>query len=172
MIELPQSRHREAGPGRRRSPWSGRGDYGPFQLKGQIKFPREDTVQNLIALNGLKEPIKIGVADIDNINAALFQEAQKANRGSDKYVQILTNKPRDAFFVAVIDGTPIPVGWDGLVRMLRDGARDGPGRDSLLDRAQVQRGEEFLHTFVQQLRERFKVKVMDNAKGADNDVGA
>jgi hypothetical protein len=147
----------------------GGGQYAPYQLQGQLKYPRDDTVQNLIALNGLKEPIKIGVPDIDNVNAALFQEAQKANRGSSMYVQILTNQPRDTFYVAVIDGRPIPVGWDGLARMLRDGAVN---RDSLLDRAQAKRGEEFLQTFVQQLRDRFKVKVFDTAKGIDNDVGA
>ena len=146
----------------------GGGEYAPFQLQGQIKYPRDDTVQNLIALNGLKEPIKIGVADIDNINAALFQEAQKANRGSDRYVQILTNQPRDTFYVAVMADRPIQVGWGGLATMLRDGAVN---RDSLLDRAQAKRGEEFLQTFVQQLRERFKVKVNDNAKGIDNDAG-
>ncbi len=147
------------------------GDYAPYQLQGQIKYPREDTVQQLIGLYGLKEPIKIGVADIDNINAALFQEAQKAGRGPNMYVQILTNRPRDAFYVAVIADRPIPVGWEGLVKMMRD-AHAGPGRDTLLDRAQVKRGEEFLQTFVQQLRDRFKVKVFENAKGADNDVGA
>ena len=95
------------------------------------------------------------------------------------YVQILTNRPRDAFYVAVLDGQPIRVGWGGQGgrttggprRDAAQGARMGPGRDTLLDRAQAKRGEEFLQTFVQQLRERFKVTVNENAKGADNDVG-
>ena len=146
----------------------GPASYGPFQLRGEIKYPREDTVQNLLALNGLKEPIKIGVPEIDNINAALFQEAQKNNRGASKFVQILTNQPRDTFYVAVLDGAPMPVGWGGLATMLRDGAT---GRDSLLDRAQAKRGDEFMQSFVQQLRERFKVKVNDSGKAIDNDVG-
>ena len=147
----------------------GGGDYGPFKLHGEITYPRDDTVANLLALNGLKEPIKIGVADIDNVNAALFAEAQKANRGTSKYVQILTNKPRDTFYVAVLEGPPTPVGWHGLAMILRDGALN---RDTLVNRAQARRGEEFLQTFVEKLRERYKVKINENAKAIDNDVGA
>ena len=152
-----------------RSPDGLGGNYGPYKIQGDIKFPRDDTVPNLIAMNGLKEPIKIGVPDIDNVNAALFQDAQKANRGSTKYVQILTNQPRDTFYVAVLEGQPIAVGYERLARMLHMGAN---GQDSLIDRAQARRGEEFLTTsFIQQLRERFKVKVFDIGKGMDNEVG-
>jgi hypothetical protein len=149
------------------NPFGGGGaTYGPFQIHGELKYPREDTVPNLLALYGLKEPIKIGVPDIDNVNAALFAEAQKANRGAIKYVQILTNQPRDTFYVAVLDGMT-PVGWGGLGALLREGAT---GRDSLLDRAQAKRGDEFMTTFVQQLRERFKVKVFEAAKSVDNEA--
>ena len=84
------------------------------------------------------------------------------------YVQILTNQPRDTFYVAVLDGPPTPEpGWGERSAMLRRSRRAG---DSLLDRAQAKRGEEFLTSFVQQLRETFKVKVFEAAKGMDNEV--
>jgi hypothetical protein len=150
------------------NPFGGGGDFGPYKLHGEIKYPRDDTVPSLLALNGLKEPIKIGVADIDNLNAALFAEAQKANRGPSKFVQILTNKPRDTFYIAVLNGPPTPVGWRDLTTMLRGGASN---RDTLVNRAQAHRGEEFMQSFILQLRERYKVKINESAKTIDSDVG-
>ena len=82
-------------------------DYFPMSLpKDKISYPRDDMMQQVVSLYDLKSPIKTGAKELDEINEELFKQVQKLNRPEGKYVQILTNKPRSVFYVAIIARPP------------------------------------------------------------------
>ena len=147
----------------------GAGLYGTYQLHGEIKHPRDDTVEQVLALHDLKDPIKIGVPELDAVNEVLYREAASAKRGPEKYIQILTNKPRDTFFVAVIEGS-FPASGAVFRQQILEGA--AKGSDSLFDRAQVKRGEEHYRLLVEQLNRIHKVKREAAAEKLDTDTGS
>jgi len=82
-------------------------DYFPYPLpKDQFEFPRDDTMQNLVNLYNLKEPVKVGNEQLDALNKELFELANKDKQPAGKFVQILTNKPRSIYYVAAVSKLP------------------------------------------------------------------
>jgi hypothetical protein len=138
----------------------------PFKLRGEVKYARDDAAEQLLALHDLKEPIKIGVPEIDRVNEELFRLGSNNKIAPDKFVQILTNKPRDTFFVAAID-TRLPVAAGTFVNFVLPHAAEGG--DLIFDIAQVKRGEEHYRALVQQIRQQHKVKV-ENEKALESDA--
>jgi len=90
--------------------------YNPYKLPAEaIPFPRDDTVANLLQLYNLKKPFetwndtaKTGFKELDEFNKQLFEAMAKApkDEAGNRYVQIITNKPRSAFYVAVVTTKP------------------------------------------------------------------
>lgn len=142
--------------------------------KDMFSYPREDMVKQLLTLRDLQEPIKIGVTDIDNLNAALFKKATDSKLGPTRFVQVLTNKPRDTYFVAVIGFDVGHNPRDFFTRVV-PGAVPGQGgfasADPFFDRAQEQLGKTHLQDLILQLRRDHRVKIEESARGIDADPG-
>jgi hypothetical protein len=141
----------------------GAGIYTDYKLRrGAINYPHEDTVKHLLALNDpSKLPIKTGIVDLDRLNAELFEDAKAKNLPSDKYVQVLTNKPRDTYYVAVVQFNRGASALEFYFSVL-----PGAGRfqDFLFDRAQQKIGADHYRELILQLRVSHGVKVLDGAK--------
>src|SRR5262249_47248140 len=129
-------------------------DYAPYELpKGVIVYPRDDTVKQVLSLRDLKEPIKTGWRELDEINKKLV-EGKKAG---DKKVQILVNAPRSILYVATAVHTPPPSRDD--FRIAYQHAPGFPVRDALVDEAQIDAGKTFRQQLIAQLRNSAEVKV-------------
>jgi hypothetical protein len=142
----------------------------PYQLpKDVILYPTEDMTKELMELRTLKAPIAIKpiesksektpmdvndvVKKVNEINANLFK--MSAAKGAPQ-VQILTNRPRTIFYVAVVL-KEYPPSQIEFLEMWSDALRRPvPGTpvylDTIIDRAQQEAGQEFEKRFVQQLR--------------------
>ena len=81
-------------------------DYAAPPLpKNTFDYPREDLMKQILSLHDLKKPIKIDNKELDEINKELYDQAVKEKKPGN-FVQILTNKPRSVYYVAVITRQP------------------------------------------------------------------
>lgn len=126
-------------------------DYGKPPLpKEKFVFPRENTIDDLISLYDLTEPIKIGNKEIDDVNESLFRKVKdEQNVPIGHYVQVLTNRPRSVFYVAFVSRPP-EAKKDDFISSLRGAAVP---RDHFVQRIQQQDGREFRRNMVKALRE-------------------
>lgn len=148
----------------------GAGKYSDYKLKrGTMNYPREDIVSQLLSLNDIQKPIKTDIPDLDRLNEDLFNEAKAKNLAGDRYVQILTNKPRDTFYVAVVQANRGANTNEFYLGVLPGAAQM---QDLLFDRASEKIGEEHYRALKQQLRKDHRVTVYDAAKSLDNEGGS
>ncbi len=153
-----------------RQPFGRNGAYSKFKLKRDaVSFPRDDMVSQLLALNDLKEPIKTEVPDLDKLNADLFADATAKKMLGDKFVQVLTNKPRDTFYIAVVASTAGKADSNDFFTVVLRGA--ATGQDMFFLRAQERLGAEHFRAVVQQLRKNHRVEVFEGAKSYDEAGG-
>lgn len=143
----------------------GGASYEQYKLKrGLINYPREDMVAQILSLGNLQKPIKIDVPDIDRLNEDLFNEA-KAKKVNP--VQVLTNKPRDTYYLAVV-----PINRGANANEFYFGVLPALTRMHLLfDRAAEKISDEHYLQLKQQLRKDHRVNVLEGAKLLDNDGG-
>jgi hypothetical protein len=153
-----------------RQHFGGPGVYTDFKLKrGTINFPRDDMVSQLLTLGDLKKPIEMKISDLDKLNADLFEAAKAQKLPGDKFVQVLANKPRDTFYLAVVQ---LPRGANAAEFFLSVLPGAFQGRDLLFERAQQRLGEEHFKELVRQLRRNHNVTIQDGAKSFDTDGGS
>jgi len=163
-------------------------DYGKAPIpKDKIEHPREDMIDQAFNLYDLKEPIKIGtkelyetnkqIKDLDDINKDLFDKLKPAGKGN--FVQILTNKPRSAFYIAIVDGPPRmdrdqKVEFENSLRLasrpenademrFRQINLKGILKDRFVERVQVQDATLYRQSLVESLK-----KTLNFTPGADN----
>ena len=75
--------------------------------KGEIPFARDDMMEDIVRLFNLTEPIKTDNKALDDINKMLFEKTRNNKKDPNgEFVQILTNKPRTVFYVAVVTTLP------------------------------------------------------------------
>lgn len=144
--------------------------YVPFPLpKETFSFPRDDMAASLVSLGDLQKSIEIsssdpqkpepGVKELNDLNKALF-ETGKLN---GQFVQVLTNKPRNAFYVARVTRAPTALPPD-FRSAYRGAFSTGRSLDTLLDHAQEDAGKSFRLAFIEQLRRQYRVQLTDTAK--------
>lgn len=122
--------------------------YKDFELPaGTMSYPRKDTAANLLGLYDLKKEIEIGYPSLDKINKSLYNEVSKEKNPKGKFVQILTNQPRNAFFVAVVKDAPEPSHIDFNMTV-----RDAFGHDGFFDRSLTDAGKKMREDLMRQLR--------------------
>jgi hypothetical protein len=144
-------------------------DYAPPSLpKDKIVYPRDDMIPLVLSLFDLKKPIETGNKDLDEINKELYDLGTKQNlRDKDKFVQIIPDKPRSIFYVAVITSPPraepfyfrdvmagAPFAFLGLNPMRSP-------RDYFVDRAQEQEAKLYRADFIRGLRKTHEFKEID-----------
>jgi hypothetical protein len=121
--------------------------YEDYQLpRGKILYPRDDMAKQILALRDLKEPIKLGIAEMDKLNKSLFE----ATKDGGKVIQVLTNKPQTVFYVAVLANPPQarPVGFLDAYRMVGG----LPALNLFVDRCQGEFAREYRQELMRQLR--------------------
>ncbi len=121
--------------------------YEDYKLPpGKIQYPRDDTAKQVLALRDLKEPLKVGIPEMDKLNQELF----KATKDSGHVVQILTNKPQTVFYVAslVRPAPALPSGFMEAYRM----AGGMPARNLFVERCQSDLAQQFREELMRQLR--------------------
>jgi hypothetical protein len=158
-------------------------DYFPPPLpKDKIKpndYPRENMMEQILGLYDLKKPIETGNKELDKANADLYQltKDQKVP-DKDRFVQILANKPRSIFYVAVVTSSPKADPLPFFLAMIgapfpeiRQDKLPVP-RDHFIDRAQEQEAKLYRVEFMRGLGEAHNFKVIDSdARKAFDDRG-
>lgn len=142
--------------------------YVDFDLEpGLITYPSKDTAANLLELYDLKKPIEIGYPPLDNLNKLLFSEVNKDKKPQGKYVQVLTNQPRTAFYIAITREQPFTSHGDFNLAV-----REAASHDGLFERAQRDAAKRQREALVQQLRAAHDVvaPTEDTRKHFDSDA--
>jgi len=151
--------------------------YHGFQLPAdKLVYPVDKMADSILTLHDLKQPIKTGNEAIDNINKNLFNDAQKMKErpGIGKYVQILTNKPQTAYYVAAVTRAPVPDFSDfRRAYQFSVGLPDenNPSRwtDDFIDHTQAAFATEYRDDILAALKQRFNVKIdEERSKDFDN----
>ncbi|MBI3411136.1 MAG: hypothetical protein HY040_22605 [Planctomycetes bacterium] len=119
--------------------------YAPYVApKGTFDFPRDDMATELTKLTNLKKPIETGKKDVDDINITLF----KVGDANKHVVQILTNKPRNVFYVVAVT----KVRDDSPFIFDLAFSKAAFGQDNLFERAQENFGVELRRAILDQMR--------------------
>lgn len=146
--------------------------YGEYKLpRGLVPYPREDMVQQLLTLNDLKKPIKQDIPELDRLNEELFRDAEAKKLTTDRFVQVLTNKPRDMYYLAVVSLPSKQANTIEFFSFVLTGAARMPP-DRLFDIAAERLGQEHYRELVRQLRKLHNVDVYEAAKTFDNESGS
>jgi hypothetical protein len=146
----------------------GKIDYAAVPMpKNLFEYPRSDIMAQVVGLYDLKKPIKIDWKELDEINKELFDEVFKEKKPGN-FVQILTNKPRSVYYIAVVSRPPLAdmrdfaeamkmAGYDDQryqmwLQMQQHGMRRGPWLDMFVMRAQQQEARRFRQQLVDDLK--------------------
>ncbi len=142
-----------------------RTDYqAPPTPKEGLELPRKDLMEYLLQMVKPDKAFKLGTGAIDQLNLRLFNQAPKKDP-EGKYVQVLTNQPQSAYYVAVVTKQPRHSDLDFQLTLL--GApnpilTNRPGlQNSFVQKAQVHLGKEYRNQVLVQLRESMNVYTTD-----------
>jgi hypothetical protein len=146
-------------------------DYEEYPLpKDKFAFPRDDMGKQVLSLVELKKPVESGNSTLDDINKKLFDLNKKlAKENVGKQVQILTNKPQTAFYVAVVTTTPAAAKIEFEFAYRR---AVGQPLDTLIMRGQQDLAKEYRQRLMTQLRDEmgYEVVSQSDAKSYDTDT--
>jgi hypothetical protein len=143
--------------------------YVDFDLEpGLITYPRKDTATNLLELYDLKKPIEIGYPPLDRTNKELYNEVSKDKKPEGKYVQVLTNQPHTAFYIAITREQPFISHGDFNLAV-----REAASHDGFFERGQRDAAKRQREALVQQLRTAHDVvaPTEETRKHFDSDAG-
>lgn len=126
--------------------------------KDTIPYPREDTMKEVLSLFDMKGPISIGNKDLDDVNKELYDKVSKDKDKNkpENFIQILTNKPRSIYYVALISKPPLADELEFKEAMLRAPYKIGPLRDLFAERAQEQEAKLYRANLITWLQESHK----------------
>ncbi|MSQ93515.1 MAG: hypothetical protein EXR98_03040 [Gemmataceae bacterium] len=132
--------------------------------KDMIPHSRDDMMKELLSLFDMKAPISIGNKDLDDVNKELFDlvsKDQDKNKPAN-FIQILTNKPRSIYYVALISQAPKASQEDFHQAMLRASEmKFGPLRDFFAQRAQEDEAKQYRADLIHWLQQSHKYS-LDN----------
>jgi hypothetical protein len=142
-------------------------DYEPYALKrGLIPFAREDMVKQLLLMTrSQKEPIKVDIGELDELNKGLFLGDLKADEKKATYqVQVLTNKPRTVYYIVTLARERPPSKDEFIGTVLGRAFMMGKEQNRFVDVAQEELGKDVMAEMTKQLREQFEVWESEGAK--------
>ena len=143
--------------------------------RNEVPFPREDMVKQFLALGDLKAPLKIETKDPDkentfkdlnDLNAALFLPNYKMDKDKLGQLQVLTNKPRTVYYIALVTNVKEPNPFDYFAAVLPQALGKDTAHNTFVDQVQAEYGKEFLRVMVEQMRDEAGVALSDSAKKA------
>jgi hypothetical protein len=107
----------------------------------------------VLGLYDMKKPIKIDYKELDEINKDLFDQVAKEKKPGN-FVQILTNKPRSVYYIAVVSKLP-EADYRSFGRAMENASYpDNQFRkmDYFVLRAQQQEGRRFRQQVIEDLK--------------------
>ncbi len=149
-------------------------EYGAYPLpKDKLAYPTDDLLANLLALYEPAKAIETGMKEVDDLNKTLFNLAKKENQPAGKHVQVLVNKPRSVFYIAVVSRPPQVSREEFAGAVFNAALTKFQFQDALLPRAQEEHGRAFRAQLVEQFREAAGYVLYDEKARADfeNDSG-
>ncbi|MBI3824158.1 MAG: hypothetical protein HY289_15935, partial [Planctomycetes bacterium] len=152
-------------------------DYFPPSIpKDTFVYPPDNMMDQIVRLYNLQGPIELGGKenkDIDDINKELYEEA-KAHKDPARFVQILPNKARSVYYVAMVTAKPREdvdgfraalIGaryLDPQMRMMMIQMQHGMNRDLFVDRAQKDFAERYRAEFIEGLQKAHNYSLKDS----------
>jgi hypothetical protein len=134
--------------------------------RNEIPFPRSDMVKDLLALHNLPAPLKIeDYKDLNDLNSSLFVQPKPGARPKLGQVQVLTNKPRTVYYVAMVTKVSEPEMFHYFETVLPQ-AVPGKSQNMFIDQVQIDYGKNLLKTSMEQLRLQAEVFISDEARKA------
>ena len=131
---------------------------------GKIPFPREDMVRDLLKLHNQTAPLKYeDMKEVSDLNDKLFDKNLKP---SLKYgqVQVLTNKPRTVYYVAMVAAVKPAEIFQFFADALPQAAATGRSQNHFVDQVQSDYGKELLKLVIDQLKAQGDVMISDQAR--------
>ncbi len=134
--------------------------YHEFTLpKDMFTYPREDMAKQLLALTKLgkgEKPLKTGYTELDNLNEKLSKEKDFHQ------IQVLTNKPQDTFYVAVVTAA---IGANKMDFAMSLKKSSGFGEtDVFVQLAHDEAAKEFRRALTAQLRQQTGYEILADAE--------
>src|SRR5439155_7614509 len=115
-----------------------------------------------------KDPEKEGggasFKDLNDLNAALFQPSFKMDKSKVGQLQVLTNKPRSVYYIALVTNVKEPNPFDYYAAVLPQALGRDNAQNTFVDQVQAEYGKEFLRVMVEQMREQGGVWISDSAR--------
>lgn len=161
--------------------------YREFPLPDNtFKLPRDDMVKQLLALTAMDKidkPLKSDYKDkdgkdqtfkaLDDLNKELFDITRKLpeKERAGKFVQVLTNKPHTAFWVAAVVAVP-GADMNAFAEAYKKATSlFGPPPDAFITLAQEETARQYRQALLQQLRDEMKLKIVGDKEREAFDKG-
>jgi hypothetical protein len=141
--------------------------------KDLIPYPRASMSKEVYSLYGLKDPISYWDSkkpddqqepgsdkDLDNLNSKELFPKSPPREGVEQPVQVLTNKPRSVYYVAVVAAV-FPASEKDFFAAYAKTKGGGEQADLFVPMAHADKGVEFREIFIQQLRAKHQLKIED-----------
>jgi hypothetical protein len=147
------------------------GKYLPYELpRNTFLYPQGDMVKQLLIMNELsrdsKAGIKTGNKQLDQLNEELLKRKLEG-----KQVQVLTNKPRSHYYVAVVTHAQPPSRLQ-FVMTYQNAAGQFRAHDEFVASFQANAGIEYRRALTKQLRDAAEVSITSGAQaGFDGSSG-
>jgi hypothetical protein len=158
--------------------------------RNKIPFARPDMVKQLIALHGLQEHLKVDVEELEKpgkaastdtaaasrakqelealnkLNAELFSaDLAKNPKAKVGQVQVLTNKPRDIFYIATVVDAVQPSMYGYLTHdLMPQLSSKESSQFAFADQVQKDYGKELLRMLSQQMRSQADVEISEQGR--------
>ncbi len=149
-------------------------EYSAYPIpREKLVYPPDDLLTSLLSLHEPTKAFETGYKEIDDLNKALFLATKKEKQNAGKFVQVLVNKPRSVFYIAVVSQQPQPSREDFTQSVINAPLSKFQFLDALLPRAQEDHGKAFRALLLDQFREAASYALYDEKARADfeNDSG-
>jgi hypothetical protein len=142
-------------------------DYVNFSVPyKKVPYARADMASQLLSLYEADKAFTVDIEALDSLNKSLFDLAEKTHGGrSGKVIQVLTNKPRDVYYVAVVEGY-MPAFREEFEEALASGGERAI-RNNFMFRYRVDFAKDMSARFVEQLKRNHDYKELDKERGLD-----
>jgi hypothetical protein len=141
--------------------------------KDLVPYPRPSMSKEVFSLYALKEPISYWDSkkseeqqepgsdkDVDKLNSEELFPKTPPKQGVEEPVQVLTNKPRSFYYVAVVTAVH-PASEKDFFAAYAKAKASREQADLFIQMAYADKGVEFRQIFIQQLRVKHQLKIED-----------
>jgi hypothetical protein len=129
-----------------------------------ILFARQDTVKDLLKLHNQSAALQFpddSDKDLNELNKSLFEPKLGGKLGQ---VQVISNKPRDKYYVVMVTDVNEPEMFHYFADVLPQASITGSARNTFVDQVQTEYGKQLLKATLEQLRAQGEVNISKQAR--------